>query len=324
MTLQPTIGVAVITHHAKKHLPHCLPPLINSPLKPKIVVVNSSSNDGTVELAEEMGATTMIVPRSSFNHGYTREQARKFLDTDIVVMVTPDAYATSTETLSLLIQPIIENKASVAYARQIPHDQAGFFEAFPRAFNYPEKSHVRGIEDLHTYGVYTYFCSNSFAAYSNQALNEIDGFNPVLLGEDTIAVSKLLKKGHKIAYVAEAEVKHSHRYRLKQEFQRHFDTGLARKSTQELNVSSISDQKHGAKFLVDQFKVLLTSKPHLLPYATVQSTVKYLGYLLGRCSLRAPKWIVKQCSSQDYFWSSEYSNGFLTPKRVSYSDVNKS
>lgn len=314
MTRLPTVGVAVITHNATKHLPNCLPPLINSPLKPKVVVVNSSSNDGTVELAEKLGATTMVVPRSSFNHGYTREQARKFLDTEIVVMVTPDAYATSTDTLSLLIQPIIENKASIAYARQIPHDHAGFFEAFPRTFNYPEKSHIRGIEDLHTYGVYTYFCSNSFAAYSNRALDEIGGFTPVLLGEDTIAVSKLLKKRHKIAYVAEAEVKHSHRYNLKQEFQRHFDTGLARKSTQELNVSSLSDQKRGAKFLADQFKYLLTTKPYLLPYATLQSTVKYLGYLIGRRSVKAPKWIIKRCSSQDYFWSSEFSNSILPPK----------
>lgn len=308
MTSKPTIGIAVITHHAKKHLPYCLPPLINSPLKPKVVVVNSSSNDGTVELAEQLGATTMVVPRSSFNHGYTREQARQFLDTDIVVMVTPDAYAMSKETLSLLVQPIIQKKASIAYARQLPHDQAGFFEAFPRTFNYPEKSHIRGIDDLRIYGVYTYFCSNSFAAYSNEALNEIGGFKPVLLGEDTIAVSNLLKKGHKIAYVAEAEVKHSHHYSLKQEFQRHFDTGLARKCTKDLDVSSLSDQKRGAKFTIQLFRQLLNTKPYLIPYAALQSGVKYLGYLIGRRSINAPRWIIKRCSSQDYFWCSEYAN----------------
>lgn len=311
MKKQPTIGVAVITHNAKQHLPYCLPPLLSSPLKPKVVVVNSSSNDGTVELAEKMGATTLVVPRSSFNHGYTREQARKFLDTDIIVMVTPDAYATSKETLSCLVQPILENKASVAYARQLPHDEAGFFEAFPRLFNYPDTSHIRGIDDLQRYGVYTFFCSNSFAAYSNKALNEIGGFKPVLLGEDTIAVSKLLKRGDKIAYVAEAQVKHSHSYNLKQEFQRHFDTGLARKNTEELNISSISDQKRGARFTIDLFKQLLKTKPYLIPYAAIQSAVKYLGYLAGRRSRYAPKWLIKCCSSQDYFWSSEHVSVFI-------------
>jgi GT2 family glycosyltransferase len=308
MESHPSIGVAVITHHAKKHLPYCLPPLINSPLQPKIVVVNSSSNDGTVELAESMGVTTMVVPRSSFNHGYTREQARKFLNTDIVVMITPDAYATSEETLSQLVQPIIEKKASVAYAKQIPHDQAGFFESFPRYFNYPKESHIRGYDDMNTYGAYSYFCSNSFAAYSNEALNEIGGFIPVLLGEDTIAVSNLLRKGHRIAYVAEAKVKHSHHYSLKQEFQRHFDTGIARKSTQHLMISSLSDQQRGVQFMVDMLKKVLTTKPLLLPYAVLHCTVKYLGYMLGRRFVRAPKWIVKRCSSQDYFWNSEYSD----------------
>ena len=36
---KPSIGVAVITHKAKHHIPHCLPPLLHSPLKPRVVVV---------------------------------------------------------------------------------------------------------------------------------------------------------------------------------------------------------------------------------------------------------------------------------------------
>lgn len=311
---QVTIGVAVITHCAKKHLPNCLPPLLNAPCKPKVLVVNSSSDDGTVELAEELGAITMVVPRTSFNHGYTREQARKFLGTDIVVMVTPDAYAVSCDTLEYLLEPLIEKRASIAYARQLPHDQAGFFEAFPRRFNYPEKSHIRGNEDRPIYGAYTYFCSNSFAAYSNAALDEIGGFSSVLLGEDTLAVSKLLQRGHRIAYVAEAEVKHSHGYSLKQEFQRHFDTGLARKSMRELDISALSDKKRGGEFLVHLIKEILAKKPHLLPYAIVQTMVKYLGYQMGRAFLGAPKWLVKSCSSQDYFWSSDYP-GIVFPSQ---------
>jgi rhamnosyltransferase len=73
----PSIGVILITHNAKHHLPHCLPPLLNSSLKPRVLVVNSSSNDGTLELAQEMGAETLAIPRKQFNHGLTRELARK-------------------------------------------------------------------------------------------------------------------------------------------------------------------------------------------------------------------------------------------------------
>ena len=73
---RPSIGVAVITHNARQHLSKCLPPWLQSPLKPKVLVVNSSSKDGTVECAKEMGADVLIIPRHEVNHGKTREKAR--------------------------------------------------------------------------------------------------------------------------------------------------------------------------------------------------------------------------------------------------------
>ncbi len=304
----PSIGIAVITHKAKHHLPKCLPPLIQSPLKPRVLVVNSSSHDGTVELAQELGADTLVIPRADFNHGATREKARKVLNTDIVVMVTPDAYAVDQDVIGKLVAPLINRQTSVAYARQLPHDGAGFFEAFPRYFNYPAQSHIRGLEDLKKWGLYTYFCSNSCAAYLNAALDEIGGFQPVLTGEDTIAVSKLLHLGHKIAYVAEACVQHSHRYSLRQEFRRHFDTGLARKQYQNLLKAEERDEKRGRAYTLQFLKSLTREKPHLLPYGVLTIASKLLGYKMGRASLKAPLWWKKALSSQDFYWISKYTS----------------
>ena len=299
----PTIGVVFITHTAKKHLAHCLPPFLESPLQPRILVVNSSSNDGTVEIATKLGAETLVIPRSEFNHGATRERARKHLATDIVVMVTPDAYARDKHTLEELVKPLIENKASIAYARQIPHLGADFFESFHREFNYPSESHIRGIGDTDRYGVYTFFCSNSCAAYKNEALDLIGGFPcGLLLGEDTVAVAKLLHKGHKIAYVAEAVVRHSHRYSLLEELQRSFDTGLARKGYRHLLAPGGKDSKRGGAYVKTMVKRLCKEKPHLLPYASLQTLVRWLGYRIGERSTHAPLWFKKALSSQDFFW----------------------
>ncbi len=306
MPPKPTVGVAVITHNAKHHLLRCLPPYLNSDLKPKVLVVNSSSQDGTVEEAQRLGAETLVFPRKEFNHGATRERARKALGTDIAVMVTPDAYACDNQVLERLIQPLIEQNASVAYARQIAHDGAGFFEAFPRAFNYPKKSHVRSLEDAALYGAYLFFCSNSCCAWSNQALDTIGGFQPVLLGEDTIALSKLLRQGHKVAYQADAVVKHSHHYSLKQEFQRHFDTGIARKICQDLLAVGGSDTKRGQAFVKEMFKHLWNNQPHLLPYGVLHIMAKWTGYQTGRWNVNSPKWLKAKLSSQDFYWSSPY------------------
>lgn len=300
---KPTVGVVFITHTAKHHLPHCLPPLLNSSLKPRVLVVNSSSKDGTVELAQLLGAETLVIPRSEFNHGATRELARKHLKTDIVVMMTPDAYAIDSSMLEMLIQPIVNDKAAVTYARQIPHVGANFFEAFARDFNYPKISHIRSIQDAQNYGAYTFFCSNACAAYSNTALDAIGGFEHVLLGEDTVAVAKLLHNGQRVAYVAEAVVKHSHRYGLLQEFKRNFDTGLARKSFELLIRVGGSDMSRGKKYVLEMSKYLARSQPALLPYAFLQSLAKCSGYKIGRASNNAPLWFKKVCSSQDFYWN---------------------
>jgi rhamnosyltransferase len=295
-----TVGIALITHNAKKHLEKCLPPL----LKWRTVVVNSSSNDGTVEQAELMGAETLVIPRKSFNHGSTRELARKYLGTDIVVMMTPDAYATDEEVIDRLIAPILAGRSVAAYARQLPHEGAGFFEQFPRRFNYPAESHIRGLEDKKRYGPYTFFCSDSCAAYDNKSLDQVGGFPSVLIGEDTCVVAKLLNRGHKIAYQADATVCHSHGYGLSQEFKRHFDTGLARKQFGALIATGERDERRGAQYVKALVREIGLQRPHLLAYGLLQTAIKWIGYRIGRSSTNAPVWWKRLCSGQDFYWTS--------------------
>jgi rhamnosyltransferase len=303
-----SIGVAVITHCSRHHLARCLPPLLNSSLKPRVLVVNSSSHDGTVEEAEKLGAETLLIPRASFNHGSTRELARKHLNTDIVAMITPDAYAVHEDMLDCLVQPLLQREASLSYARQIPRDGAGFMESFLRDFNYPSQSHVRGIEDVHEWGAYSCFCSNSCAAYLNSALDDVGGFPSVLTGEDAFTAAALLRKGHKIAYVAEAVVKHSHDYTLRQEMRRHFDTGYVRKKYAPLIDFGATDTGRGKQYFTALNRRLLAERPTLIPYAWLHTAVKFIGYQLGRLGPRLPLALAKRLSAQDYYWN---SNDFL-------------
>jgi rhamnosyltransferase len=296
------VGIVVITHNAVQHLPYCLPPLLASSLHPDILVVNSSSSDGTVELAKKMGVKTLVVPRSAFNHGLTREAARKYLGTEIVVMCTPDAYALDSNVLERLIEPLQKEEVAISYARQIPHNPKNIFEAFPREFNYPSESHIRGKEDKAFYGVYTYFNSNSFAAYKNVCLDEIGGFPEVLLGEDTWACARLLEKGYKIAYTADAIVKHSHSYTLSQEFCRSFDIGLARKKQKPWLHSAGKDESRGFSYAKELCKRLCKESPQKLPYALLQMFAKYVGYRLGRSSVSLPVFWKKLFSGQEFYW----------------------
>jgi rhamnosyltransferase len=299
---RPNIGIAVITHRAVSLLPECLPPLFASALAPKVLVVNSSSHDGTVELAKEMGAEVLVVPREEFNHGATRELARRALGSEIVIMITPDVKPLGPELVGNLVRPIVKGEASVSYARQVPRDGAGFFEAFPRDFNYPARSELRSLDDVKRLGAFTFFCSNACAAWSNAALDSIGGFASTLSLEDVIATAKLLHAGRKIAYCADAVVQHSHRYTLTEEFKRHFDTGYVRAMHKDRLFVGGGDERRGAAYASEMLRRLRRDRPQLIPYAVAGLAAKYAGYRLGFHGLALPRWLKRYLSAQSYYW----------------------
>ncbi len=299
---QHSIGICVLTLNAARHLPHCLPPLLNSPLNPTVLVVDSSSNDNSVELASALGAKTAIIPCASFNHGTTREWARHQLNTDIVVMVTQDAYACDKHVLNKLVAPLLEGKAALSYARQIPHSGATLFEAFHRHFNYPPQSELRSKQDIPHLGRQTFFCSNSFAAYRNDALDSIGGFKKVLLGEDTLACAELIHNGYCVAYVAEALVHHSHNYGLRQEFQRHFDIGYARRQFEQVLATTRGDSDRGKTYTKALLKELWHTSPHQIPYGCMVLLTKWVGYQLGKLCQNTPERFNQFFSAHKGFW----------------------
>ncbi len=299
------VGVAVFTLNAESHLPRCLPPLLESPCRPRVLVVDSSSTDRSAEIAAELGAETLVIPRAEFNHGATRERARKLLGTDVVVMMSQDAYPVDPSMVDHLAQPILEGRASMAYARQLPREDAPLIEQVPRRFSYPPgASQVRGLEDLPEYGAFTYFCSNACCAWSNSALDDIGGFRTTLTAEDQIASASLVRKGYKVAYVAEAEVLHSHESDPLTEFHRYFDFGYAWTQFDEVFAFAGSQSGRGGKLAKTLLLEVLRRKPWMLPWTIANIGARWLGFKLGGITYKvhAPLWLKKALSSQNGYW----------------------
>lgn len=217
----PKIGIVIPTLNGEEELKSLLPRLLSSPLKPTILVIDSSSDDDTAKVAATFGVLVEVIARDAFNHGLTREFGRKKLESDIIIYLTQDALPLEDDALERLIDPLLQKQAVVAYGRQHPRQDAPFIERFLRGFNYPEMSEIRSIKNFTDMGSAVYFCSNAFAAYDNRALDEIGGFSKVFFGEDTLAAAELLNKGGRVAYVAEAGVIHSHNFSLWEEFKRY-------------------------------------------------------------------------------------------------------
>lgn len=310
-----TIGIAIPVRNGAKELQQLLPLLCAEAIGP-ILVVDSESLDNTPEIvAAHPGVALVTIRQRQFNHGATREWARKQLATDVVVFLTQDVIP-QPGFLQELTAPILENLAVVTYARQVAHDGADIFESFPREFNYPNESHSRTIADVSKDGVYTFFCSDSCAAYSNKALDAIGGFGPTLTNEDYFAVARLLAKGGTVRYVAEAVVRHSHRYTLAQEFQRYFDTGYVRAENRWVNELAGHAERRGSAFARTLLMRMLREAPHFVPYTIMQLFVKWLGFRVGFWSIDAPTEWCRVMSSQSYYWSSIHNRRHPNNRRV--------
>ena len=165
---------------------------------------------------------------SEFNHGGTRQWGIGLHpEEDFYVFLTQDAILVDEHSLENLIAPFAYEKIGAAYGRQLPHNDATLFASTAREINYGAESHVYSFADRGKYGMKTCFMSNSIAAYRRTAMEDVGGFpTNTILSEDMYVAAKMLMKGWKIGYAADACVYHSHNYTIMQEFKRYFDIGV--------------------------------------------------------------------------------------------------
>ena len=283
------IGIVIPTLNAGGEIEKCLGPIVRSPhfARYRILVVDSSSTDDTVERAKQMGIECEVIPRSEFDHGLTRNRARKKLNTPVVVCMTQDAYPTSPDTIEHLVAPLFAGTAQASYGRQIPRPGCDFVEAYAREFSYGPDSFVKSWEDRATFGIRLFMCSNSFAAYDNAALEKVGGFPETVFGEDFLAAKALIKSGGKIAYCAEAAVEHSHAYRLRAEMKRNYQIGLMHTFHPEIFDGLPKTESAGMNFA----RGLLRRAREAAGFAGVSKALVYLvarlsSYKWGRLAAR--------------------------------------
>ncbi|HEY5057007.1 MAG TPA: glycosyltransferase [Acidobacteriaceae bacterium] len=288
------VAVIVPTCNAGSHWSAFSAALRSQAIPPgQVLLVDSASDDGTYELAQAEGFQVHRIERREFNHGGTRQMAVGMVPwADIVVYLTQDAVLATPDAIMQLLAAFEDPAVAAAYGRQLPRPGAGAIETHARLFNYPPQSDVRDYESRHTLGIKAAFMSNSFAAYRVERLVDIGGFpSNTIMAEDAIVAGKLLLAGWKIAYVAEAEVYHSHPFTLRQEFQRYFDTGVYHREEAWLRKRFGGPRGEGKRFVISELTFLAPRNLHIMPYALLRTVSKALGYKLGLLSAQlGPRW----------------------------------
>lgn len=304
------VAVIIPTLNAGRYLKDVIPALEAQAVPPSsVLVIDSGSRDGTVEHFRDYGAEVVGLGGRLFNHGGTRRYGTKLRpDAKFYVLLTHDAIPASPKTLTRILQVFDDPEVGMAYGRQLPRPDAKAIERHARLYNYPPHSEIRSYADRERLGIKTTFCSNSFAAYRAETLRAVGGFpEDSYFGEDQFVAAKMLLKGSKLAYCAEACVTHSHGYSLTEDFRRYFDCGVWHKRDRwELDEFGEAEGE-GLRFVLSEARYLLRENPLAMPSAALRTLAKYLGYKLGLLEVRFSPEQKKKLAMQSFYWAQQVS-----------------
>ena len=253
----------------------------------------------------QMYPNTIIFHQSKreFDHGKTRNLGASKSKSNFFVCMTQDAVPNNEYVLEQLLKALSQEKVAVAYARQLASDDSTEVEKFTRIFNYPATSVLKAASDLPDLGIKTFFCSNVCAAYDRAVFEKLGRFvNNTIFNEDMIFAGKAVKAGYKIAYVAEAQVIHSHHYSHKEQFRRNFDLGVSQYDNPQV-FAGISSQSEGIKMVKLTAKHLKnTGNSRYILNMLIDSAYKLLGYKCGFHYSKIPKRLILRWTMNPQYW----------------------
>jgi len=298
-------SIIIPTYYAESYISKLLTQLQQQTIDDyELIIIDSSSQDRTVEITKAYTDNVIVIPQDEFDHGGTRAKAALMAKGEILIFMTQDALPANEYTLANIIKPFNDVEVAAVYGRQLSYEGTNLFGCHLRKFNYPNHSRLLSKEDAKVYGIKTAQLSNSFAAYRRDVLLEIGNFkNGLILGEDVYAGAKILDAGYKLGYIADAEVYHSHSYTVMEEFKRYFDIGVFHQCESWILDEYGKAEGEGGRYVKSEINYLLAHHAyHLIPSFFIRNGMKYLGYKMGQNYKKLPKSIIKKCSMHHRWW----------------------
>ncbi|HAS0883833.1 glycosyltransferase family 2 protein [Enterobacter roggenkampii] len=271
----------------------------------EVIVIDSASKDDTCEIARRYGSVIINITTEEFNHGGSRNKASLNVhDCEFIIFLTQDAILDNENSLAQMVNVFQNPDVAAVCGRQIPHYDANPLAVHARNFNYSSVSQIKSQSDISTFGIKTVFMSNSFAAYRRTVFEELGGFpEHTILAEDMFMAAKMIQAGYKVAYCAEAVVRHSHNYTPREEFQRYFDTGVFHACTPWIQRDFGGAGGEGLRFVKSEIRFLLKESPLWIPRALLTTVAKLLGYKLGKRWQSLPLPLCRTLSMYKSYWN---------------------
>jgi rhamnosyltransferase len=195
--------------------------------------------NGTAPLAlpavRGLPVRVVTIRPEEFGHGRTRTFALGLVRTEVMVLLSDDAWPADLEWNAALLGRLAEDERIAAcYGRQIGGPDAAPSECAFRAARYTGEPYEIAMGPGREMDLTKLPISNASAAYRAAALRAVGGFRADLIsGEDVAAAITLLDSGYRVWYEPRSAVFHSHNYPFVEQIRRTFDAATSLREIHE-------------------------------------------------------------------------------------------
>ncbi|MEZ6196409.1 MAG: glycosyltransferase family 2 protein [Planctomycetota bacterium] len=210
----------------------------------EVVVIDSGSTDGTLDLLRRHPVRLTEIPNREFNHGLTRNRGAQLARGEILVLTVQDAVPHGRDWLRTFVSNFEDPEVAGAYCHQIPHASCGPFlrarlqdwvqgEGAPIVKQVASPMDFWLLPPLDRWRTIAY--DNVCSAVRRDLVASRLPFVRRQFGEDITWAKSAILAGHKVVFDPRCAVEHSHDNSIWYEFRRayldhqniHNLTGLA-------------------------------------------------------------------------------------------------
>jgi len=223
------VSVIIPVKNGADTIRRCLHGIFNQTIAEQleVIVIDSGSEDDTLEIIKEFPVKLKQISSAQFNHGATRNLGAQLAEGEYIVMTVQDAIPADNLWLENMIRHFSDPEVAGVCGQQIvPHERdknphewfrpispptvrnyqfrsVSEFEALP-----PEKKRqVCGWDDVN-------------ACYRAEVLKNILPFNEVVFGEDLDWANRAYKHGYKLVFDTQCRVYHYHHNSYRKYYER--------------------------------------------------------------------------------------------------------
>jgi rhamnosyltransferase len=227
---EPAVSVIILTKNGGPEFARCLDGVFaQETVWPyEVLVVDSGSTDGTLEVARRYPTRLMQIRPQEFNHGTTRNLGAAQSRGRYVAFLTQDAVPADAYWLSPLVAALQDASVAGAFSRQLPKADCNVLarRALERWAAGGTERVVKALPGPAQYAAlspWERFWLAAFDDVSSCLRKDVwqrFSFAQVSFGEDIEWARRVLEAGYRLVYEPASRVYHSHNRSVAYEFQR--------------------------------------------------------------------------------------------------------